>query len=153
MGYEAVVQYFKERNISNEIILLAESSATVELAAKALGREPSEIAKSLALEMKDGSHIVLVVMGTARISNQKYKETFQCKAKMLSFDETHAVTGHPVGGVCPFGLPDGVKVYLDESLKNFAEVFPAAGTGASAVRFTPDELQRATDGIWVDVTQ
>ena len=153
MGYEAVVQYFKEREIPNEIILLDESSATVELAARALGREPGEIAKSLALELKDGSHIVLVVMGTARISNQKYKQTFQCKAKMLSFDDTLTVTGHPVGGVCPFGLPEGVKVYLDESLKQFKEVFPAAGTGNSAVCFTPEELQRATDGIWVDVTQ
>lgn len=153
MSYETVVRYFKERNIPNEIILLEQSSATVELAAAALGREPGEIAKSLALEMKDGSHIVLVVMGTARISNQKYKEIFHCKAKMLSFENTLAVTGHPVGGVCPFGLPDGVKVYLDESLKQFTEVFPAAGTGASAVGFTPEELQAATDGVWVDVTQ
>lgn len=153
MSYEAVVQYFKERSIPNQIILLEESSATVELAAKALGRQPGEIAKTLALELKDGSNMVLVVMGTARISNQKYKETFHCKAKMLSFEDTLAVTGHPVGGVCPFGLPQGVKIYLDESLKQFEAVYPAAGTGASAVRFTPEELQKATDGVWVDVTQ
>lgn len=153
MGYEEVVKYFKEKNLPNEIILLEESSATVELAAKALGREPGEIAKSLALELKDGSHIVLVVMGTARIDNRKYKETFHCKAKMLSFEETLEVTGHPVGGVCPFGLPAEVQVYLDESLKQFETVFPAAGTGNSAVEFAPDELQAATEGIWVSVTQ
>ena len=153
MGYEAVVNYFKEKNIPNEIILLEESSATVDLAAKALGREPGEIAKSLALELKDGSHMVLVVMGTARIDNRKYKDTFHCKAKMLSFDDTLAVTGHPVGGVCPFGLPAGVKVYLDESLKRYETIFPAAGTPNSAVAFTPDELEKATGGTWVAVTQ
>lgn len=153
MGYEAVVRYFKEHNIPNEIILLEESSATVELAAKALGRQPGEIAKSLALELKDGSHIVLVVMGTARISNQKFKQTFHCKAKMLSFEDTLAVTGHPVGGVCPFGLPADVAVYLDESLRQFKEIFPAAGTPNSAVRFTPEELEAATGGTWVDVAQ
>ncbi|MBR5756814.1 MAG: YbaK/EbsC family protein, partial [Firmicutes bacterium] len=97
------------------------------------------------------SNIVLVVMGTARIDNHKYKECFGCKAKMLSFDETLAVTGHPVGGVCPFGLPEGVKVYLDSSLKKYETVFPAAGTGTSAVGFKIDELEAATGGTWVDV--
>ena len=151
MGLAEVQRYFKERGITNEIILLKESSATVELAAKALGREPGEIAKTLAFRLKDGSAIVIVVMGTARIDNHKYKAQFGCKAHMMSFEETLEATTHPVGGVCPFGLPEGVKVYLDESLKRYEMIFPAAGTGNSAVGFTPDGLQAATDGIWIDV--
>lgn len=153
MGYEAVKKFFEDNDIPNEIILLGESSATVELAAKALGREPGEIAKTLAMELKDGSCFVLVVMGTARVDNRKFKERFDCKAKMLSFEETLAATGHPVGGVCPFGLPEGVGVYLDESLLKYEMVFPAAGTPNSAVGFTPSDLQKVTEGIWVDVTQ
>ena len=151
MGLPEVQEYFKKRGITNEIILLGESSATVELAAHALGRQPGEIAKSLAFRLKDDSVIVVVVMGTARIDNHKYKQTFGCKAAMLSYEDTLARTGRAPGGVCPFGLPDGVKVYLDESLKMYKEVLPAAGTGNSAVVFTPEDLQKATDGIWVDV--
>jgi prolyl-tRNA editing enzyme YbaK/EbsC (Cys-tRNA(Pro) deacylase) len=153
MSYESVQEYFDGRGIKNEIILLKESSATVELAAKALGREPGEIAKSLALRLKDGSVIVLVVCGTARIDNRRYKDAFNCKAQMLSSEETQAATGHPVGGVCPFALPEGIKVYLDESLKKYSAVYPAAGTGNSAVRFTIPELERASEGTWVHVTQ
>lgn len=153
MGYEEVKKFFQENDIPNEIILLNESSATVELAAKALGRTPGEIAKTLAMELKDGTHFVLVVMGTARIDNKKFKEFFACKAKMLSFEETLAVTGHPVGGVCPFGLPEGIAVYLDASLKKYELIFPAAGTGNSAVGFEPEDLCRVTKAIWVDVTK
>ena len=153
MGYEEVKRFFEENDIPNEIILLNESSATVELAAKALGREPGEIAKTLAMELKDGRYVVLVVMGTARIDNKKYKDCFGCKAKMLSFEETLAVTGHPVGGVCPFALPDSVAVFLDESLKKYPLIFPAAGTGNSAVGFKPEDLQAVTGGRWVDVTK
>lgn len=153
MGYEEVKKFFEENSIPNEIILLKESSATVELAAQALGREPGEIAKTLAMELKDGTHFVLVVMGTARIDNKKYKDCFGCKAKMLSFEETLLATGHPVGGVCPFGLPDSIAVYLDESLKKYPLIFPAAGTGNSAVGFKPEDLQFVTHGIWVDVTK
>jgi prolyl-tRNA editing enzyme YbaK/EbsC (Cys-tRNA(Pro) deacylase) len=153
MSYERVKRYFDEHNIKNEIKLLDKSSATVELAAKALGREPGEIAKSLALRLKDGSVIVLVVCGTSRIDNRRYKDTFHCKAQMLTFEETLEETGHPVGGVCPFALPEGVRVYLDESLKKYQEVFPAAGTANSAVKFTIPELERATNGTWVRVTR
>ena len=153
MSWERVKQYFNEHNIPNEIILLQESSATVELAAKALGREPGEIAKSLALRLKDGRIIILVVCGTARIDNRRYKDTFQCKAQMLSYEDTLAATGHPVGGVCPFALPEEIEVYLDESLKRYDEVYPAAGTGNSAVKFSIPELESATKGTWVHVTQ
>ncbi|QOX65472.1 YbaK/EbsC family protein [Anoxybacterium hadale] len=153
MSWESVKKHFDDHNIPNEIILLKESSATVELAAKALGREPGEIAKSLALRLKDGRIIILVVCGTARIDNRKFKETFQCKAQMLSHDETLVLTGHPVGGVCPFALPDNITVYLDESLKRYEVVYPAAGTANSAVRFTIEELVTATKGSWVSITQ
>jgi prolyl-tRNA editing enzyme YbaK/EbsC (Cys-tRNA(Pro) deacylase) len=153
MSCERVKQYFDEHNISNAIILLKESSATVELAAKALGREPGEIAKSLALKLKDGRIIILVVCGTARIDNRRYKDTFQCKAQMLTFEETLSATGHPVGGVCPFALPEEIEVYLDESLKKYSEVYPAAGSGNSAVKFSIQELENATKGTWVLVTQ
>lgn len=151
MGLKEVQAHFENKGIKNEIILLEQSSATVELAAAALGREPGEIAKTMALQLKDGTNIVICIMGTARIDNHKYKECFGCKAKMLSFDETLEATGHPVGGVCPFGLPEGVKVYLDESLKKYETVFPAAGTPNSAVGFTLAELEAATDGVWIDV--
>ncbi len=153
MSYESVKQYFEEHNIPNEIILLEESSATVELAARALGREPGEIAKSLALKLKDGKIILLVVCGTARIDNRSYKDTFQCKAQMLTCEETLSATGHPVGGVCPFALPEGIEIYLDESLKRYREVYPAAGTGNSAVKFSIPELEHVTHGEWVKVTQ
>ncbi len=151
MGLKEVQDYFKLKGIKNEIILLSESSATVELAAQALNRQPGEIAKTIALQLKDGTNIVIVIMGTARIDNHKYKEYFGCKAKMLGFEEAHEITGHPVGGVCPFGLPAGVKVFLDISLKKYETVFPAAGTPNSAVGFTIDELVAATNGVWIDV--
>lgn len=153
MGLAEVKKYFEANHINNEIILLDESSATVELAAKALGKEPGEIAKTLAFELKDGTPIVIVVMGTARVDNRKYKGRFGCKAAMLSFEKTLEATGHPVGGVCPFGLKEGVQVYLDESLKKYAVVYPAAGTPNSAVPFTIAELEAATKGSWVDVAK
>ncbi len=153
MSCDSVKKYFIDHNIPNEIILLNESSATVDLAAKALGREPGEIAKSLALRLKDGKVIILVVCGTARIDNRKYKDIFRCKAQMLSYDETQELTGHPVGGVCPFALPGDIEVFLDESLKRYEQVYPAAGTGNSAVKFTVSELEAATSGTWVSVTQ
>lgn len=150
MGSMEVERYFAERGLDYKIRFLEQSSATVALAAEALGVAEGQIAKSLALSQPEGV-IVLVVCGTARIDNHKYKETFHCKASMLSFEETLAQTGHPVGGVCPFGLPEGVRVFLDESLKQFDIVYPAGGTPNSAIRFTPQGLQEATDGIWVDV--
>ncbi len=150
MGVREVESYFKEKNIKKEIIFLDESSATVPLAAKALGIEEARIAKTLAFNGKDES-LVVVARGTAKIDNGKYKATFGIKAKMMSFEETLERTGHPVGGVCPFGLPQGVTVYLDESLKDFDSVYPAAGGNHTAVEMTPEELERLTGGSWVDV--
>ena len=150
MGSLEVEKYFESRNLPYKIQFLEQSSATVALAAQALGVEEGQIAKSLALSQPEGV-IVLVVCGTARIDNHKYKETFHCKASMLSIEETLKATGHPVGGVCPFGLPQGVRVYLDISLKRYEVIYPAGGTANSAIRFTPEQLQQATDGVWVDV--
>lgn len=150
MGCLEVQNFLDERNLPHKIMYLDESSATVELAAKALGVEPAMIAKTLAFKLKD-RNIVVVTCGTAKVDNKKYKRTFGCKAKMLSFDETLEVTGHPVGGVCPFGLPDDVEIYLDESLKKFDIVYPAAGSGNSAIKITPDEMYEITGAKWIDV--
>lgn len=133
------------------VVELAQSSATVELATQALGCEPRRIAKSIALTV-DTQPIVIVVAGDAKLDNAKYKHTFKKKAKMLSADDTLAVTTHPVGGVCPFGLPETVTVYLDESLKRFPTVFPACGSRNSAIEVSLSELETFTHHPeWVDV--
>ena len=152
MSKETVQQFFLEKGFANPIIEMPQSTATVPLAAQALGVEEARIAKTLALGQKE-KNIVLVTCGTARLDNKKYKTVFSCKAKMLSFEDTLLATGHPIGGVCPFGLPAEVAVYLDESLKQFDFVFPAAGTPNSAVKMTPDQLQEVTRGAWVDVCE
>lgn len=138
-GYEHKIQEFTE------------SSATVELAAQRLGVEPARIAKSLSFKVED--HAILVVAaGDVKIDNPKYKATFHTKAKMLAYDEVEPMTGHMVGGVCPFGVKEGVQVYLDESLKRFTTVFPAVGTAASAIELTIPELERLSGFLcWVDV--
>jgi len=151
MGLPEVKEYFEKNNIKNEIIILDDNTATVDLAAKALGKEPGEIAKTLALKLKSDEVIVIVAKGTVKIDNHKFKEQFACKASFLSFDETLERTGHPVGGVCPFGLKEGVKIYLDESLKDYKVVYPAAGTPHSAVEFTIEDLEKATGGVWINV--
>ena len=152
MGCAEVERYFEEKQLPHKIIYLQESSATVDLAASALGVEPAMIAKTLCFRLTD-KNIVIVVCGTARVDNRKFKDTFGCKAKMTDFDETLAVTGHPVGGVCPFALPADVEIYLDQSLKAFEHVFPAAGSGNSAVKLTPLQLQQITGGTWVDIAK
>lgn len=138
--------------LEDRIIEFEVSSATVALAAEALGTEPSRIAKSLSFAMGEGA-ILVIAAGDARVDNKKFKERFATKAKMLPFDDVERLIGHGVGGVCPFGVSDGVSVYLDESLKRFDVVYPAAGTAASAVRLTLSELEAACPGAeWVDVT-
>ncbi|MEG1548205.1 MAG: YbaK/EbsC family protein [Clostridia bacterium] len=128
-----------------------ESSATVELAANVLGVIPARIAKTLSFKLKDGC-LLVVAAGDAKIDNHKYKDKFGLKAKMLSPDEALAFTGHAVGGVCPFGVPEGIPVYLDISLKRFDTVFPACGSASSAIELTCDELTRFSSACdWVDV--
>ena len=132
---------------------LTVSSATVALAAEALSCEPERIAKTLSFENGEGAILVLAA-GDARIDNPKFKQRFGVKAKMLSADRVEPLIGHAIGGVCPFGVNEGVPVYLDESLKKFDYVYPAAGTSASAVYLTIEELERASESAgWVDVTK
>lgn len=150
MGLEDVKRYFDEKNMNFEIKLFDESTATVELAAKVVGVQPGQIAKTMALKLKD-RYIILVVKGDSKIDNKKYKDYFKTKLKMLDSEKVLEVTGHPVGGVCPFGLKNSIQVYLDKSLKVYDTVYPAAGTSNSAVKITIDELEKATGGIWVDV--
>lgn len=149
---EKVKEYLKRFGMDGKIIELPVSSATVELAAKALSVEPCRIAKTLSF--RAGDKVVLVVAaGDARIDNRKFKEFFGAKSKMLSADEAETLVGHAVGGVCPFAVNEGVGVYLDVSLKRFRTVFPACGSSNSAIELTPEELAEYASGFmgWADV--
>jgi prolyl-tRNA editing enzyme YbaK/EbsC (Cys-tRNA(Pro) deacylase) len=140
MAIEKVREYLSRWNRQGDIIELAASTATVPEAAAALGVIPARIAKSISLKT-DGGAMVVVTAGDTKIDNRKYKDRFAMKAKMLSPDEALALTGHAVGGVCPFALPEGVAVYLDESLRRFETVYPACGSSNSAIELTLAELQ------------
>lgn len=150
MSVESVKKHFKEANLGLEVIEMNNSTATVELAARAIGVEEGQIAKTIALELKEET-ILIVCKGDAKIDNRKYKDEFAIKAKMLSFENVEKITGHPVGGVCPFGLKNPLKIYLDESLKQYDYVYPAAGATNSAVKIDLDLLQSSTNGVWIDV--
>lgn len=151
MAIERVKEYFKQYDMEERIIELTESSATVELAAQALGCEPARIAKSLSFMVNDGP-ILIISAGDVKVDNAKYKALFGTKAKMLTAVEVETLIGHAVGGVCPFGINDGVTVYLDESLKRFTTVFPACGSGNSAIELTIPEMERYSGYKgWVDV--
>lgn len=151
MALEAARAYLEERGYGDRILIFDVSSATVELAAVAVGTEPERIAKSLTF-MVDEQPVMIICAGDAKINNSKYKAFFQKKAKMLSREEVNALIGHDVGGVCPFGIYDGVDVYLDESLKRFDIVYPACGSANSAVRLTPEELESLSAAkCWIDV--
>ena len=137
--------------MEDKILEFPVSSATVELAAQALNTEGCRIAKTLSFSVND-SPILIVTAGDAKIDNKKYKTFFGAKAKMLSFEEVEEKIGHAVGGVCPFAINEGVKVYLDESIKRFETVFPACGSSNSAIELTPDELEKYSGFIeWIDV--
>ena len=151
MSIEKGRAYFRALGIEDRVLEFDVSSATVELAAKALGVEGARIAKTLSFKAPDGCLLVLAA-GDARIDNHKFKDTFHVKAKMLTADEVLELVGHPVGGVCPFGCNEGVPVYLDESLKRFKTVFPAVGSANSAIELNLDELYRYSKALgWVDV--
>ena len=150
MSIERVKKYFSEFGIESRIRELEHSSATVELAAEALGCEPRRIAKTLSFMTE--RPILIVTAGDAKIDNAKYKARFGIKAKMLTPEQAEELIGHAVGGVCPFGINDGVEVYLDSSLKRFTTVFPACGSGNSAIELTIDELEKYSYPLgWVDV--
>ncbi len=151
MSIEKVKAYFASRNMLDRVQELSESSATVELAAQALGCEPCRIAKTLSFSV-DGAPILIVAAGDAKVDNARYKARFGVKAKMLSHDDVEALIGHAVGGVCPFAVNEGVAVYLDESLRRFTTVYPACGSGNSAIEMTLAELEEhSACTAWVDV--
>lgn len=152
MSIERARGHLEKFGLADRIREFTVSSATVALAAEALGTEPRRIAKTLSFSQGD-KVVLIVAAGDAKVDNKKYKTRFAVKAKMLAFEEVEERIGHAVGGVCPFGVKDGVEVYLDESLKRFTTVFPAAGTAASAVELTIPELEAASMSLeWVDVT-
>ncbi len=151
MSIENAREYLKKFNMESRVLEFDVSSATVELAAKAVGCEPQRIAKSLSFKIGDKS-ILIVTAGDTKIDNPKYKAKFNTKAKMLTRDELLETVGHDIGGVCPFGIKDGVDVYLDESLKRFTTVFPACGSANSAIELTIDELEKYSNfKEWIDV--
>ena len=151
MSIEKVRAHFKKWHIENRILEFEVSSATVELAAKALHCAPERIAKTLSFKI-DERCLLIVVAGDTKVDNSKYKQTFGSKAKMLACEEVEEKIGHGVGGVCPFGINEGVEVYLDESLKRFETVYPACGSSNSAIELTIGELEEYSGYLkWVDV--
>lgn len=151
MSIELVRAYLEPFGLADRVRELPVSSATVDLAAAAIGTEPARIAKTISLRLKDGC-LLLLAAGDARIDNARFKAEFHTKAAMLPASEVEAATGHPVGGVCPFANPAGVRVVCDESLRRFDVVYPAAGTPSSAVRLSCEELFTASRAEkWVDV--
>ena len=151
MSIEKGRAYFRQFGMEDRVLEFNVSSATVELAALALGVEGARIAKTLSFKKGD-SCILILAAGDARIDNHKFKDKFHMKAKMPSPDEVLTLVGHPVGGVCPFGIKDGIDVYLDESLKRFETVFPAVGSGNSAIELNLDELYKYSNAVeWIDV--
>ena len=151
MAIEKVREFFRSLGMEDRIMEFDVSSATVELASQALGCEPSRIAKSLSFITPDGP-VLVVAAGDAKIDNPKYKAQFSTKAKMLTPEQAVELIGHAVGGVCPFAVNEGVRVYLDRSLKRFDTVFPACGSSNSAIELTLEELERFSSAVsWVDV--
>lgn len=152
MSYESVMAYLEQKGYADRVRLFDVSSTTVSLAAKALGCEPRLIAKTLAFKKGEDSAIIIVTAGDTKINNGEFKRRFGFKPTMLSAEETERHTGHRVGGVCPFALREDLEVYLDDSLRRFETVYPAAGTSNSAVSLTPDELYTLSGASgWVSV--
>ncbi|MEE1321239.1 MAG: YbaK/EbsC family protein [Acutalibacteraceae bacterium] len=153
MSIEKVREYMKDFGYEKKILEFSVSSATVELAAKALNTEGARIAKTLSFLLDSGA-ILIVAAGDARIDNKKYKGLVHQKAKMLSPEQVDELIGHSIGGVCPFAVNDGVTVYLDESLKRFETVFPACGSSNSAIELTIPELEKLSGyKQWVDISK
>ena len=152
MSLESVRAFFSDKAPDIEILVTDGSTATVDLAAAGHGVEPAQIAKTICV--RAGERVFLVVAaGTARLDNRKFKDAFSAKPRMLGAEEVVAITSHPVGGVCPFGLPGPVQVYCDVSLRRFEEVVPAAGAINAALRITPARMAELTAAEWVDVCQ
>lgn len=151
MSVESVAEFLREKNLEIKILEF-EDTSTVSKAADSLGVSPGEIAKSLLFKVKE-DFIMILMAGDKRLDNRKFKEIFHTKAKMPEADEVAAVTGHPVGGVCPFGLKQPIPIYLDYSLQAYPQVFPAAGASHTAIKLNLEQLQTLTEGRWIDVIQ
>lgn len=151
MAVEKVREYLRTYHMEDRVLEFDVSSATVELAAQAVGCEPERIAKTMSFLVNEEA-ILIVTAGDVKIDNKKYKQYFHAKAKMIPFEEVEEYIGHAPGGVCPFAVKEGVRAYLDESLKRFETVYPAAGSANSAVRLTPQELEQCIENVtWIDV--
>lgn len=151
MSLEKVQDYFDQYQMKERIKVFDQSSATVELAAQAVGCEPARIAKTMSF-LQDGQAVLIVTAGDVKIDNPRYKAQFHQKAKMIPGDQVESYVGHAPGGVCPFAVKEGIPVYLDESLKRFETVYPAAGSGNSAIGLTIEELEMYSKACgWVDV--
>ena len=153
MSIEKVKEYFKQYNIENRILEFDVSSATVELAAQAVGTEPARIAKTMSFMIGE-QPILILLAGDVKIDNPKYKAEFHTKAKMIAFEDVESIIGHGVGGVCPFAVNKDINVYLDQSLKRFETVFPAAGSANSAIELSIEELEKYSNFTkWIDVSK
>ena len=151
MSLETALNYLNEKGFGDRVRVFDVSSATVDLAAKALGTAPERIAKSLTFSLPEGP-LMVICAGDRKVNNQKFKAAFSVKAKMLTREEVQTLIGHDVGGVCPFGILPGVRVVLDESLKAYDIIYPACGSDSSAVELTPEELWTLSGAAaWVDV--
>lgn len=151
MSIERARKYFSRFNLQDRVLEFDVSSATVELAAEAVGCEPERIAKTLSFVVND-SCVLIVTAGDRKIDNSKYKAQFNTKAKMLAPEEVEETIGYAIGGVCPFGINEGITVYLDESLKRFSSVFPACGSANSAIELSIEELEKYSNFTsWIDV--
>ena len=150
MAIEKVIEYFEVLGCAHKIKQFTVSSATVELAAEALGCEGARIAKTLSF-LVDDAPVLVVTAGDMKIDNRKFKDVFHTKAKMLTYEQVDELIGHSVGGVCPFAVKEGCRIYLDVSLRRFDIVYPAAGSSNSAIELTPDELEKYSGGQWTDV--
>ncbi len=153
MAIEKVKKYLESVNALDRLMIFEESTATVEEAAKAVGCEPGNIAKTISLLVND-KPILILLAGDVKIDNHKFKDTFHTKTKMIPIDEVEGLVGHAVGGVCPFAVNEGVPIYFDESLKKFETIYPAAGNEHSAVRLQLDELEKFIKSAgWIDVSK
>lgn len=153
LSIDKVKEYFKQFDMEDKVMEFPVSSATVAEAAQALNCEAARIAKTMSFKINDNA-ILVVLAGDVRIDNHKFKEKFHKKATMLKGDEVEAYTGFPIGGVCPFVAKDGVKVYLDESLKRFTTVYPACGSRNSAIELTIPELEKYSQAVeWIDISK
>ncbi|WP_446899068.1 YbaK/EbsC family protein [Clostridium sp. LBM24168] len=150
MSVESVIKYFEDRALENPVFKLPDSGATVQQAAEVIHTEPKYIAKTLAFKIGN-EDVLVVVRGDLKVSNKKFKNFFKTKARMVDHDKVLNEIGHPIGGLCPFGLKNKIKVYIDISIKDFDYVYPAAGSQNYALKISPEKMFNLVEGEWVDI--